>query len=160
MIDVITIFVFLYNYLIIRIQKLFFQNKSIIFEVLFLNKYISMQFTPIEAHIFQQKLIALGYRKHIQNFQNSDYVYWKTFNKENKNVGYKIGYAFYDLSPYTHNHDPKPVHLSYHFMLGNNSKINRLDITISDDRMSIEDFEKFCEDFYNTCLAPPLEICL
>jgi hypothetical protein len=34
-------------------------------------------------------------------------------------------------------------------MLGVNPDIDRLDISISDDRISVEEFEKFCSKFYD-----------
>jgi hypothetical protein len=121
-----------------------------------------MQFSPDDAAVFEQELILKGYKKYNQDFKNSDYTYWKSFHKESnltddENPGFQIGFPFYDLTPF----DAKnKIHVACYFTLGNTTKIDRLDVEINDDRMTIEKFEKFCEDFYALWLQDTPELCL
>jgi hypothetical protein len=122
-----------------------------------------MNFTPTEALVFERDLIKKGYKKTYRSFENSDYVFWKGFEKEydefdDEIVGYQIGLTFYDFTRYHHNSDLRPISMGYHFILGNNSKVNRMNITISDDKMTVEKFEDFCKDFYNIWIKTNSEI--
>jgi len=116
-----------------------------------------MKFDSGDCMLFEAKLFALGYRKYSQSFENADYCYWKTFDKTDNSTGYQVGFTFYDLTPFS---PTGKIHVGFHFMLGNNSKIDRLDITISDQKMTVEKFEKFCEGFYQTWLQSKEELCL
>lgn len=112
-----------------------------------------MQFNHASAYDFEQKLLQSGYRKYIQNYRKEDYMYWKGFDKQTDQDGdsfggYSVGFAIYDFSKFEHYNQPDPIHISFHFLLGNNSMVNRLDIEVTDDKITIEKFEKFCSDFY------------
>jgi hypothetical protein len=112
-----------------------------------------MQFTEANALAFEKKLIDSGYVKYFQNFHNSDFCLWKTFEKEfdedgDSFGGYMVGFAFYDFSKYPQCNNPAPISVNYHFLMGNDPNVSRLDMTVSDDKMTVKQFEKFSRDFY------------
>lgn len=108
-----------------------------------------MRFDKEKSAEFKDYLKSLGYVKYVQNFKREDYLYWKSFERTERGIGgYSVGFAFYDFSKYPQCKDEFPISISYEFMLGNNSDVDRLDLTISDNRISAEQFEKFCKNFY------------
>jgi hypothetical protein len=104
-----------------------------------------MKYTKEKSQEFESYLKEKGYFKYVQNYKNEDYLYWKSFDKG----GYSVGFAFYDFSKYPQFKEKYPISISLEFMLGVNPDIDRLDISISDDRISVEEFEKFCSKFYD-----------
>lgn len=108
-----------------------------------------MRLTKEQGEEFEKKLIAKGYRKYIQHYKREDYLYWKSFEKnEDKESGYSVGFAFYDYSKYPQHTDPINLGISLVMILGNNEKVGRLDIEITDDSVTDEQFEGFCNEFY------------
>jgi hypothetical protein len=111
-----------------------------------------MRFTPKEFEKFENELIELGYRKFNQKQENSDFQYFK--NKEytvvdgEKDGGYLCGLYFYDWSKYPQFTEKVCISCSLNFILNPNDIIERLDITITDDEISIARFEMFCKNFY------------
>jgi len=109
-----------------------------------------MKFNKEQAEEFEDFLKQRGYIKYVQNFKNEDYLYWKSFERiERGKGGYSVGFAFYDFSKYSQFREHNPISISLEFMIGVNPDIDRLDITISDDRFSVERFESFCKKFYD-----------
>ena len=108
-----------------------------------------MKFTPKQFEKFEIYLVNLGYRKYNQNLRMEDFAYWKSFESdEDRKNGYSVGLLVYDLSKYPQFSQKDSISISLEFMLGNNDKIDRLDLTISDDRVSVEQFEDFCKKFF------------
>lgn len=112
-----------------------------------------MQLTETNALVFEKKLLQSGYKKQFQNFENSDFCFWKTFAEQtddfdDKHGGYSIGFAFYDFTKFHPNTSPTPIHVDFHFVVEKNEKIKRMTMNVSDDKMTLEKFEKFCHDFY------------
>jgi hypothetical protein len=104
-----------------------------------------MKYTKEKSKEFESYLKEKGYFKYVQNYKNEDYLYWKSFDKRD----YSVGFAFYDFSKYPQFKEKYPISISLEFMLGVNADIDRLEISISDDRISVEEFEKFCSKFYD-----------
>ena len=108
-----------------------------------------MRFTKEQSEAFEEMLKERGYTKYVQHFKKEDYLYWKSFErKERGKGGYSVGFAFYDFSKYPQCPQDEPISVSFEFMLGNNPDIDRMDLTITDDRMDVEKFEDFCKNFY------------
>ena len=98
---------------------------------------------------FEEFLKERGYKKYVQNYKNEDYLYWKSFKRtEEKKDGYSVGFSFYDFSKYPQYKEENPIHVSYEFRLGKNELVDRIDLTVKDDRITVEGFEDFCEKFY------------
>jgi hypothetical protein len=94
-------------------------------------------------------LLERGYRKYKQNFRSEDYMYWKGFERdEDGNSSYSIGFAFYDWSKYPQFTEENTMSVSLHFLLGNDQGVDRLDIDITDDDMTVEGLELFGAEFY------------
>lgn len=108
-----------------------------------------MRFTKEQGEEFEQKLIERGYRRYVQHYRSEDYMYWKGFEKtEDREEGYSVGFAFYDWSKYPQYTDPDTIAISLHFLLGNDQGLDRLDIDITDNNITLEGFEQFCSEFY------------
>ena len=108
-----------------------------------------MRFTKKQFEQFEIELVNLGYRKYKQDVKNEDFAYWKSFERdENRQNGYSVGLFFYDLSKYHQFTQKENISCSLEFMLGNNEKVDRLDITISDDKITLKQFEAFCKKFF------------
>jgi hypothetical protein len=112
-----------------------------------------MSLTKEEAQKIETALIEKGYTRYDrQKWKNADYIFWKSFENTfdeygDKEVGYQVGFAFYDYSKYNENHTA----IAYEFLIGESSiKYSRIDITITDSEITIDEFEKFCEDFYQS----------
>lgn len=109
-----------------------------------------MKFNKQECEQFETCLKEKGYTKYVQHFKNEDYLYWKSFERiERGKGGYSVGVSFYDFSKYPQFKEQKPISIQFQFMLGLNDDVDRMDLTISDDRFSVTDFENFCKKFYD-----------
>jgi len=108
-----------------------------------------MKFTPKQFEKFETEILKLGYRKYKQTFKESDFQFWKSFERgENNQNGYSIGLAFYDWGKYPQFTQKENISCSLEFMLGNNEIVDRLDLSVSDDKITIGQFEDFCKNFY------------
>lgn len=117
-----------------------------------------MRFTKEEAENFEKILIKRGYRKFIQHYKHEDYLYWKSFERKvdeegEKTEGYSVGFAFYDWSKYPQHTDRKCISVALEFVLGQELGVDRLDISVSDDKMTMEEFEDFSKKFYDFYLT-------
>ena len=109
-----------------------------------------MRFNTEQCVAFEKILKERGYTKYVQHFKNEDYLYWKSFERiERGKGGYSVGFAFYDFSKYPQCPYETTIAISFEYMLGVNPNIDRMDLTISDDRMTIEKFESLCKNFYD-----------
>jgi hypothetical protein len=101
------------------------------------------------AQELEKFLLERGYRRYKQNFRREDYMYWKGFERDdNGNSSYSIGFAFYDWSKYPQFTEENIMSVGLHFLLGNDQGVDRLDIDITDDDMTVEGLEIFGEEFY------------
>ncbi len=108
-----------------------------------------MTLTNQQGKELETSLIEKGYKKYSQNFKNADFIYWKNFDKDkNKQGGYSVGFSFYDWSAYPQYNLEKTIGVSLSFLLGNNQRVDSMDLSISDDKITIQQFEDFCAEFY------------
>jgi len=114
-----------------------------------------MRFNKEELEKFELELIEKGYKKYFSKYKNEDYCYWKsfgiTYDEDNdKIIQYQIGLLVYDFSKYSNLPEfQEPFSVSYEFILGRNDKIDRVDLSISDIKLTIEKFEEISLNFYN-----------
>lgn len=109
-----------------------------------------MKFIKEQSEEFEQFLKERGYNKYVQHFKSEDYLYWKSFERiERGKGGYSVGFAFYDFSKYPQFDGTHPISISMEFMLGTENGIDRMDLTVSDDCVTVEEFEEFCKKFYD-----------
>jgi hypothetical protein len=109
--------------------------------------------TKEEAEKFELELLNRDYKKYVQHYKNEDFMYWKGYGRQydennNKYGGYSVGFAFYDYSKYPQFREKECISVSREFLLGTDMGFDRLDITITDNKMSIEEFEEFSAQFY------------
>lgn len=114
-----------------------------------------MKFNQEQLEIFEKKILEKGYKKYQGHFKKEDYAYWKSFDVTydedgGKKVGYQIALMVYDFGKYLQNTDVLPISISFEFILGNYDNIGRVDLSISDDKLSVTDFEQICDNFYTT----------
>ena len=121
-----------------------------------------MRYTQLEFEELTEKLIEKGYTHYKQQkWKSSDSIFWKSFHKTydedgDKIIPYQIGFAVYDFSKFQQVHEG--ISISYEFLLGADLyKIDRLDLSITDSKMTIEEFEEFCETLYQSELIQNLK---
>lgn len=117
-------------------------------------KLFYMRFPKDNLENFGDYLESRDYIKKNGHYKTEDYGYWKSFEiakdvNGNEKPGYQIGLLIYDFSKYPNCKDEKPYRVQYEFMLGKNEFVNRVDFSVSDDKMSPKDFEKLCAVFYH-----------
>ena len=113
-----------------------------------------MRFTNDTVKAFEDSLINRGYKKYKQNYRREDYMYWKSFERDEDNrKGYSVGFAFYDWNKYPQYSEFETYSVALHFLLGNDLGIDRLDVDITDDKMTVEEFEEFCAELYKFYLT-------
>lgn len=122
-----------------------------------------MRFSHEEFEIFSQKLIEKGYTHYkTQSWKSADSIFWKSFHKTydedgEKIIPYQVGFAVYDFTKYQ-SWDNMKISIAYEFLLGNDIfNIDRLDLTITDSKMTIEEFEEFCENLYQSKIIQDLK---
>ena len=113
-----------------------------------------MKFTQETVKEFAENLLSLGYVKYIQGHKSGDYCYWKQFEKKvdedgDKYGGYLVGFNFYDFSKYPQFTELENISCAPTFLLGRELGVDRLDIDITDDSITVEQFEQFCKKFYD-----------
>lgn len=107
-----------------------------------------MSLTLKQSEELEYLLKDRGYTKYIQNYKNNDWTYWKSFERIETGIGgYSVGICFYDFGKYPQ-HTGNPILISFEYMLGTEQKIGRMDLSISDDNLTINEFEKFCKELY------------
>ena len=122
-----------------------------------------MRYSQSEFEELTKKLIEKGYTHYKQQkWKSSDSIFWKSFHKTydedgDKIIPYQVGFAVYDFSKYQHVNEG--ISISYEFLIGADLyKIDRLDLSISDSKMTIEEFEEFCEKLYQSEIIQNLKI--
>ena len=124
-----------------------------------------MQLLPIEFEQLKEELLKKEYTYYQkQTWKSCDSIFWKSFHKTHDEFGekvipYQIGFAIYDFSKYPQYDFPKSISIQYEFLLGSDQyKVYRLDLSISDSKMTIEEFEEFCENLYQSKIIQNLKI--
>lgn len=123
------------------------------------------RYTLEEAELIQKTLVEKGYVRYENEsgrWKNCNFIYWKSFDKQKdefgeKIIGYQVGFAFYDYSDYPgfidrlKSGDPKCVSIAYEMLLGDDKlKLSRVDLTITDSQITLEEFEDFCSELYSS----------
>ncbi len=117
-----------------------------------------MNFSAIEIKKFEDNLISKGYRKLNDNFKRSDYTYWKSFGvtydeNNEKVIQYQVAFAIYNFGKFPDYKSDTPFGIQNEFLLGNNEFVDRVDFSVCDKDMTVEQFECICKNFYeNTCV--------
>jgi len=113
-----------------------------------------MDFSRDELKEFEGKLLKNGYRCHAGGYKNETYGWWKSFDEyDDGTVGYQIALLVYDFSDLFS--DLRPDHtlgVQCEFLIGGRHNIGRVDMSISNDVMTIERFEQLCQRFYEFVL--------
>lgn len=106
-----------------------------------------------ELEKFEAYLVSKGYVRFRGHFKSEDYGYWKSFDVKyddngDKEVGYQIAILIYDFSKYEAA-KLNPYSCQFDFISGSNgNKFERVDMSITDSKISIGGYEGFCEGFY------------
>jgi hypothetical protein len=115
-----------------------------------------MKFNAEQLAKFELELVEKGYKRYNPKYRNEDYSYWKsfgiTYDEDNDEIiQYQIGLLVYDFSKYNNLPEfQQPFSISYEFILGRNDKIDRVDLSISDTKLTVEEFEQVSLNFYNS----------
>lgn len=96
---------------------------------------------------FVSSLEKNGYKKINGHYKSEDYGYWKTDD------GYQIAILVYDFTKFpTNNVHKSDIGIQYEFLLNNNPNIDRMDLTVSDKKLTVQQFENICNALYkNIC---------
>lgn len=95
----------------------------------------------------ETNLKALNYTKFIQNLNNEDFAYWKTFYIDNEKA-YQVGIFFYDFRKYQENYNtPERIAIQYECHLLNGE--GRIDLSVFKN-ITLEEFEDMSKTFYDT----------
>lgn len=113
-----------------------------------------MDFSRDELKEFEGKLLQRGYRAHTGHYKNENYGWWKSFDViedayGDRKVGYQIVFLVYDFSNIRPDNS---FGVQCEFLLGERHDIGRVDMTVSNDDMTVERFEQLCERFYGFVL--------
>lgn len=92
----------------------------------------------------ETKLKEIGYGRHVQNYKNEDFCYWKTF-KNGEDKIFQIGILFYDFRKYA-DRDPyaNRIGIMYECMV---LCEDRIDMCVSKN-IDLFEFEKMSQTFY------------
>lgn len=101
----------------------------------------------------ETNLLEKGYRKLKGHFKTEDYAWWKSFEVTQdgngiEKTGYQIAFLVYDFSKYEKFEGKLPIGVQCEFLLGNNNIIDRVDLSVSDNEITIEKFEELSAKFY------------
>lgn len=111
-----------------------------------------MRFTKENVSEFTSELEKRGYKKYRGHLKNEDFGYWKSFGVrkdefDDATFNYQIAFLFYDFSKYPA-YVGEPIGVQCDFVLNSTEEISRLDLSMSEDKITIELFEELCSDFY------------
>lgn len=115
-----------------------------------------MRLNKEELAGFEAMLIKRGYRKFGSGnkYKSEDYAFWKSFgvnylNDGDKERDYQVAFLVYDWTKYP-NHDNK-IGIALEFLIGDKDLglPQNIGVSISDDNVTVEQFEQLCENFFN-----------
>lgn len=88
-------------------------------------------------------LEKIGYSMHKGHYKSEDHGWWKA------EKGYQMAVLVYDFSKYPTNLVHKaPIGIQFEFILDRNDYLDRMDFTVSDRNITVEQFEILCGEFY------------
>lgn len=117
-----------------------------------------MAITHKAAEIFQEILESVGYSKMNRKYKNEDWSWWKVVTNEHEDDEgrelhlYQMAVLFYDFSKYE-KHVDNPIGISFEVICHNHMIDGRYDMSITDDTLSIHDFESLAERYYDMLVA-------
>lgn len=112
-----------------------------------------MRFNKENVSGFISELEKREYKKYRGHLKNEEYGYWKSFGIKKDEFGdatfnYQIAFLFYDSTKYPQ-YVGEPIGIQCEFVLNGTDEISRLDLSLSENKMSVDIFEELCADFYN-----------
>lgn len=112
-----------------------------------------MNLNKAELEKFEHELEELRYNRYDPHYKSEDFGYWKSFDVTrdedgDKVVGYQLALLFYDFSKYPNNTHERPIGVQFEFLLGPQNSVGRIDLSVSGDKMTIEEFERIAQKFY------------
>jgi hypothetical protein len=116
-----------------------------------------MRFNKENVSEFISELEKRSYKRYSGSLKNEDYGYWKSFGIKKDEFGdatfnYQIAFLFYDFSKYP-SYVGEPIGVQCDFVMNGTDEISRLDLSLSEDKMTVDVFEELCKDFYeNLCV--------
>lgn len=111
-----------------------------------------MKLTVEQLEKFEATLPGMGYKKMKGHYRNEDYAWWKscdvTYDEHgDKKIGYQIALLVFDFSKYP-NFPDAYIGVQFELLISEN-KVSRVDMSVSDDKLTVEDFEDFCAEMYH-----------
>lgn len=116
-----------------------------------------MRFNKENVSELISELEKREYKRYRGHLKNEDFGYWKSFGVRKDEFGdatfnYQIAFLFYDFSKYPA-YVGEPIGVQCDFVLNGTDEISRLDLSLGEDKMTVEVFEELCKDFYdNLCV--------
>ena len=116
-----------------------------------------MRYNKETLEVFEKALVEKGYNKIEGHYKSEEYGWWKSFHvtydeDNDKVIGFQVAFLVYNHGKYARFDGAEPFSVACEFLLGNNEFVSRVDLSISDDKITAEQFEKLCEKFYkNIC---------
>lgn len=112
-----------------------------------------MKLTVEQLEKFEAILPEMGYKKMKGHYKTEDYAWWKSCNITrdeygDKKIGYQIALLVFDFGKYP-NFPDAYIGIQFEMILSEN-KVNRVDVSLSDDNITVSDFEDFCAEMYNS----------
>jgi len=113
-----------------------------------------MKLNKEEIEDFCSYLEDKGYKKYPGHYKNEDYGYWKGFQPYKDESGeterrYQIAILVYDFSKYPSYEGEKPIGLQFEYIGHQEEYLDRMDFSVSDDKITIEEFEDLADHFYH-----------
>ena len=113
-----------------------------------------MRLDKEELEEFCKYLEHRGYRRFSGHYKNEDFGYWKGFRPYKDAFGeterrYQIAILIYDFSKYdNYPKDVKPISMQFEYVGHQEEYLSRMDLSVCDDRITIDEFEDLCDVFY------------
>jgi hypothetical protein len=112
-----------------------------------------MKFTKEEITGFCKHLEEKGYRRYQGHYKSEDYGYWKGFepyidHNGEKEHRYQIAFLIFDFSKYHNYQGDKPIGVQCEYVGNQEEYLSRLDFYVSDDDITVEEFEGMANHFY------------
>ena len=105
-----------------------------------------MRYTKDELIKFENTLKENGYKSIRGHLKTEDYGWWKSFGKDSE--GYQLAFLVYDFSKFPNYDSDYSYSIMNEFILNSNQFVSRVDMSISDEKMTFSEFEEFSYKFY------------